>query len=313
MKLSRSLKGVFFHFIFVLGCAPLSHPVPIVAGLTAGKELRIVGGQLAQKTSPGFNSTVGIWLIKTAATDTQKTLSIVCSGTLIAADTVLTAAHCSDPQFKTRFVVFASDFALASKNPATYLRPITSFEPHPLWNPDPTVSVSNTVDLAVVHFSGGLPAGFVPAALYSGSRPLAGTQVSVMGYGTTDTNSDDSGTLREAQTEVVDVELFSGFRITSPKAIEKEQDSSPTFNQALFALNEEKSGPCHGDSGGPSYLIQNGKALLVGITASTYGSDSLHAPIPTCHAFAVETLVSPYISWLADQLSTHLSNSDAAN
>jgi secreted trypsin-like serine protease len=69
------------------------------------------------------------------------------------------------------------------------------------------------------------------------------------------------------------------------------------FSLSEFSLVHSKSkGICHGDSGGPAFLIKNGRATVVGIVShftSPSGGSS------TCEENSVYTKVSHFLGWIS--------------
>jgi hypothetical protein len=106
-------------------------------------------------------------------------------------------------------------------------------------------------DVGLIEFKGGLPAGYVPNHLLADPRLITrGEEVILAGYGIVDAKTKKgAGTLRETQVRIAD-ENFGK-------------------TEVLLAQNDGH-GACHGDSGGPAYVMTKGSLYLWGVTSRSY-------------------------------------------
>ncbi len=189
---------------------------------------------------------------------------VLCTGTIIAPDTVLTAAHCVSEDIEKLTLVFAPRIkGVRSEN----LREATSAMANPLWmkSEDPGEG-----DIALVHFAGGLPEGYAPVQLASPNLELKnGTEVTMIGYGVTNgLEHKGAGLLRQTQSTIVG-------------------EKSPSE----FVTDGHKSSVCFGDSGGPAFALENGQQVQWGVAHSVSSQ--------ACDDVAIHTSVMAYRAWIS--------------
>ena len=195
----------------------------------------------------------------------------LCTASIVAQDLAITAAHCvtSDaPDLQsTLTLIFSRDIHGAS--PANF-RKIDRVEVPAEWNPMGS-GQKDTSDVAVVHFSGGLPAGYAPSNLLPFNQPLSqGQAVVLAGYGITNATADTGAGVLRKTTVVI---------------------SDPNYSISEVELDQTHGGgACHGDSGGPAYVIINGHPYLFGITSRGGGN---------CDEDVIYTKISAYQDWFA--------------
>ena len=161
-----------------------------------------------------------------------------CSGTMITANKVLTAAHCLENAASIDVILGIS---------ATKLAYITSnsWQIHPNFARSPNGALSN--DVGVVNVPVPLPLPTVP--ILSSANPQVGQKAVVFGYGASG-KADDFGQLRSGVMKIAAVDAGR-----------------------IFANYEDgTSNVCSGDSGGP-LLLQIGNQLTIGGTTS-YGDSA---------------------------------------
>ncbi|MFE9452367.1 S1 family peptidase [Streptomyces sp. NPDC006739] len=170
-----------------------------------------------------------------------------CGGTLVAADKVVTAAHCMAGESTGGVRVVGGRTYLDGTNG-------TVSKVSKIWiNPDYT-DAANGDDVAVLTLSTSMP--YTPAAYVSSSQTdvyAAGTTARILGWGTTSENGSSSNQLRTATVPVVaDSSCKSSY--------------GSDFVQTDMVCAGYTSGgvdTCQGDSGGP--LLIGG--VLAGITS----------------------------------------------
>jgi secreted trypsin-like serine protease len=224
--------------------APISHSVGIVNGSVVSKkeELALSVVALISETDEG---------------------QALCTGTILNSETILTAAHCVEHPMQM-VVVFASRVSAAK---GENIRAVDGYVPHPDWPGSEAAA-----DLALVHFTGGLPAGFKPVALGVSVQPSLREPILLVGYGVTDgIKRKGSGVLRETDSTILRLgpqgEIFSDGR-----------DSSV----------------CFGDSGGPLFVERGGEwqqiAVAHSVADNACTTASVHASLATAAAWIARTM-----------------------
>jgi secreted trypsin-like serine protease len=210
-----------------------------------------------------------------------KNKSSLCTGTMIADDVVLTAAHCvTDP--KTIKIVFGTD---PTHTGAVKITKLKSFVKHKKYNPNDVVRH----DIALIQIENQKPANYKIARL-PWDAPQAQsifkitTPFKVMGYGT---NSGfpvkNKGDLRG-----------SGSLRTTELSIAK---FSPT--QDVFYADQTKGhAVCSGDSGGPAFIDDETVVGIVSYNVTDDPGNPELADDDVCNYQSVFTNVIQYKNWI---------------
>lgn len=239
--LKSRLAGLAALGFAALGCAPADDAVAIV-------DQPILNGQAA--TEAELFGTVALFMW----TDE----SIGCTGTLVAEDVVITAAHCfydietGDQTTNVEDVSIVAGLLDANAATDEDLIDLTSVEvpqgyPGQEAEGDPD-GLGRLDDIAVLTLSRPVsnltPVPVLDMASFD-ANVQAGTPIIVTGYGTTvETGDNDTGVLYIADTPYV--------RRT---------------DHELFAGGTGEPDTCPGDSGGPAYVELDGAIYLVGATS----------------------------------------------
>lgn len=187
--------------------------------------LDIVGGGpvTPQDAGPEKISTVGL---------------AYCTGTIIARDLILTAAHCYEDAVQGGYVLFGLKF--------DYNAELIEIAGHTV---NPAYSGPNN-DVAILKLAEDIPAGYAPVKLLPVTLPVSpGDVVRQAGYGT-DNEDPRFGTLRTVDSRIVE-SVYVG------------ESSVGT----LEVRNGSTAG-CDGDSGGPLYVQKNGEWFTAGVLAT---------------------------------------------
>jgi secreted trypsin-like serine protease len=161
----------------------------------------------------------------------------VCTGSVIAPEVILTAAHCVPPGTQVR-VHFREQGQPVLLEPQSIVR-------HPEYRADAVRERTRSIDMALIRLNAALPTRFEPAML---ADSPAGGAITVAGFGLArEGDAATTGTWRSARLQVT--EPYGPSRIL------------------LWAKAEPGIGACQGDSGGP--IIGTGGAVVAVTSWST--------------------------------------------
>jgi len=186
-----------------------------------------------------------------------------CSGTLIARDLVLTAAHC-----------VANGERYTVKTDAGSI-PVAQVVMHPSFRRDLYQTYKPSPDIAIVKLAAPAPGSFRPARLATEKKfPPHGTAFVIAGFGEAVEGDRRVGTFRTAQ-------LVNG----------------GTTGDIMLRLHSPKhapgSGACVGDSGGSAYRIEDNVLVLYGVIAWSAGRSGR-----SCGLVTGIVLVANQIEWI---------------
>jgi len=177
-----------------------------------------------------------------------------CTGSIVAPDLVLTAAHCFDSREASRVrIAFGAQPLSYSQQLDPELRvdvlkkfstrAVEQYVEHPLYG-----NSDYDHDMALVKIQGTIPAGYLPVPL------LADEQ------------------MKDISSQKTYQVLLAGFGLLAElprqeSLVLRQTEVSAIFEGSHLITDQTKgSGGCNGDSGGPAYLKVSGGLVLVGVT-----------------------------------------------
>jgi hypothetical protein len=199
----------------------------------------------------------------------------VCTGIVLSARTILSAAHCVDGGVDLRI-----HWKEAGAEPVL-IQP-ASVAVHPEFNGGAIANRRRSIDLVLLRLSSPLPAQFVPASLVDAGLPRAGSAITLAGYGVLrEGEARTTGTYRSAA--LVAIEPYGPGRIliwaTDPAGAGKKPGI----------------GACQGDSGGPMTLGDGGIVAVASWSTGPSGK--------SCGLLSQGVLVAPQRAWIDRTLS----------
>jgi hypothetical protein len=274
------------HRLVVLGCALGLLPAAACAGGSldappdlAGQGGAVLNGEFATRST--IHGTVSL-------VDANQGFSF-CTGTLIAPDVVLTAAHClviieedgriSGPRAPDDMLIISGVTRISDADQGDVSRVAENIT-HPSFArgpfDDPARGFGNLDDIGLVVLETPIeqldPIPVLTPAAIEASM-IEGSSLIVEGFGTAEeTGQQGSGILRLAEIPLVELgdDEFIAGRVGGADA-------------------------CPGDSGGPVYLERGGELYVVGVV-----SRSLPGAATRCGGGGIYTLTSAYLDFLGD-------------
>ncbi|MBX9773992.1 MAG: S1 family peptidase [Xanthobacteraceae bacterium] len=197
-----------------------------------------------------------------------------CSGTAIARDLVLTAAHCVASGSDYKLVVFET-----SGQPS--LKPIATIARHPQFDAGAAQRHRATADVALLKFSQAVSSAPIPLGP-AGTTVAVGDPFLVAGYGlAAPGDAKSGGTVRTATLIATGQPGTLQVRLMDP------------------ATRNERAGlgACVGDSGGPVFTNAGGALAVIGVVSWSTGPQNAAG----CGGLTGVTPLARYRSWIVEQ------------
>jgi MYXO-CTERM domain-containing protein len=249
----------------LLALAPACAAAPEPAPRTRAHQLPVIHGEPSE---PGEYPAVGaLW-----------TGDVACTGTLIRADVVLTAAHCVDPELVGDARI---DFTL-EHDPSGVPSPVIHTGCGTVKHEQFTLDVEDLAGLQQFYDVGlvFLAEPIAGATTMEMATPeeaaalAAGLDLELVGYGVTSEETFDYGVKFDAVTDLV------------------------AFNESELQISMPGTAQnCYGDSGGPAIAQLGGQPRLVGIVSRSATNNG------NCAEGGIDTRVDYYRQWILDRIA----------
>lgn len=207
--------------------------------------------------------------------------SHICGGSILDANTIITAAHCCDVGSASSFSVSAGRHNIEQSN-EELAQTIKVSKKVQHMDYDNTGKIENDICLLILADSLNFDEGSQPIALPAQGVTVTGDAV-VSGWGTTSSGGGAADVLRKVTVPVV----------TDAKCRQAYGQADIFDSMICAGLDEGGKDSCQGDSGGPMTSVVNGETVLSGIVSWGYGCAEPGYP-------GVYTEVSHFIDWIAE-------------
>lgn len=194
-----------------------------------------------------------------------------CTGTPIADDVILTAAHC----VKEAVVVSAIfKTALCENDQLKKEEFIIATD----WKYHSKYKGIGGNDVAIVKLSRSIPSDYQVSKVFDGKSEITSNTLTLVGYGRTFEKDDGLPQLRKTY-----------------KTLKQEVGLTDDPESDILVIDQETTGICNGDSGGPVFIEANYELQVVGVNSFVSNPDD---PSKSCHKFGGATFMPPHLEWL---------------
>lgn len=208
--------------------------------------------------------------------------SLMCTGTLIAPDVVLTAAHCTDSVATSGGLPSFTFAHYAHIPPTAQILAATRAVAHPDWHGNvPPGQLDQANDIGLLFLAQPVT-DIAPALLVrdgDAADVTTGLAVTLVGYGYND------GAFQEAGVPGYEAKMVGSSHVAA------------VGDHELEIYQPGEAGACNGDSGGPAYAeLGDAAQRVTGLVSRGIASMD-------CTQGGIFTRVDPYLAWIASQVA----------
>ncbi len=269
---STSVRFILLLLVFATGCGESHYTHE--AYKTNQLEFSIINGKSLENNDPLAKSVVAI-VRHFHFSNNEPQFFSHCTGVVIAADKILTAAHCAEKFEKSR-VITGQDTkkSLLDENNIYEIKKVDT---------NPEYKKSLNADLAILELA-------KPISGYNGQSFIIDQTIAtnelliIAGYGRTSLNQSDFRALELKKADYVDYSAAS--------------------DEGLIRIVQiEKTGLCSGDSGGPLFTQdKNNQLKLVGIAISVEKFKNAPQKMNACYGQSVFLDLTVHADWIKSVL-----------
>lgn len=289
---TKNLLLIAASFALLSACSPNNNQQDVQTSNSEKVSLNqsqssIVNGEAVIEEDPIAKSTVAIYLTDTAQPGELRNF---CTGTLIAKNIILTAAHCmkdladmlripSEELIARSRIAFGTQVVTQESDTRVSFGTIKQVLVHPDYTSGMVRNAKRVPmpDLALILLEKDAPETAVPATigLNLGHLIKSGTPLTLAGYGVT------SGVQKTLATQLMKVDVTIG---------------NPKLTAAQFSYDViNRKSACMGDSGGPAYVTtEDGTLAIIGVTS--WGDR-------TCTSLGVYTSIPAFAQFITDSIA----------
>ncbi len=272
--------------------------VVLFAGLTGGPSSRVSAQGLPPPTEDprivgGAPADPGEWPWQVALVDGNATNLYngqFCGGSLVAANWVVTAAHCVYGSAPSSQDVVAGIYNLQNPAPGYQRRDVAQIIVHPNYNAatsNSDIALLRLVSPVTLGGSGATKTQAIPL-VPSSIGALVGIDSWVTGWGNTESVPQWPTELREVSVPIISNSVCNNA---------SHYNGEITANMLCAGFDAGGKDSCQGDSGGPLVIDNGGQWQLAGVVSWGYGCAEPYLP-------GVYTRVSKFTTWVNSYVQT---------